>query len=107
MGEKLDFFSPLGFEAKSDFDHKTSKLKSHLIRASERYLNDKNPIMVEKQYQFFDLVQETFESDFSEKAGCCCCAEIWSTKMADSSRCYVVSHAAGHVSKGALLACYT
>ena len=27
LGEKLDFFSPLGFEDKSDFGHKTSKLK--------------------------------------------------------------------------------
>ena len=26
LGEKLDFFSPLGFEAKSYFDSKTSKL---------------------------------------------------------------------------------
>ena len=35
MGEKLDFFRPLGFEAKQDFDNKTYKLKPHLITASE------------------------------------------------------------------------
>ena len=30
---RVDFFSPLGFEAKSDFGHKTSRLKPHSIRA--------------------------------------------------------------------------
>ena len=35
FGEKLDFFSPLGFKAKRDFGHKTSILKSHSINASE------------------------------------------------------------------------
>ena len=29
LGKSSIFFSPLGFEAKSDFDHKPSKLKSH------------------------------------------------------------------------------
>ena len=57
--EKLDFFSPLGFEAKSDFDHKTSKLKQLSIRASQRYLTTKIRFMVEKQHRFFDLVQRT------------------------------------------------
>ena len=44
LEEKLDFFSPLGFEAKSDFDHKTSKINSHSVRTSKRYLNYKSPI---------------------------------------------------------------
>ena len=35
LGEKLDFFSPLGLEANRNFDYKTYKLKPHLIRASE------------------------------------------------------------------------
>ena len=37
LGGKLDFFNPLVLEAKakSDFDHKVSKLKPRLIRASE------------------------------------------------------------------------
>ena len=34
LGEKFNFFYPLGFEAESDFDHKTSKIKSHLRRIS-------------------------------------------------------------------------
>ena len=29
FGEKFNFFDPLGFEAKSDFDHKTTKIKSY------------------------------------------------------------------------------
>ena len=44
MGEKLDFFTPLGFEAKSEFHHKPLKLKPRMIRASKRYLNHNNPI---------------------------------------------------------------
>ena len=55
LGEKLHFFSPLGFEAKSDSGHKTSKLNPNSIRASVRYLNIL--FLVEKQYRFFDLVQ--------------------------------------------------
>ena len=35
LGEKLDFFSPLGFEANCKFDYKTYKLMPHSIRASE------------------------------------------------------------------------
>ena len=35
LGEKLDFFSPVGFEANCNFDYKTYKLKLHSIRASE------------------------------------------------------------------------
>ena len=31
LGEKLDFFSPLGFDAKSNFDHKTLKLKAPYV----------------------------------------------------------------------------
>ena len=40
LGEKLDFFSPLGFEAKGKSDHKTSKLNPHPVKASEQYLRD-------------------------------------------------------------------
>ena len=32
LGEKLDCFSPLRFEPKSEFFHETSKLNSHSIR---------------------------------------------------------------------------
>ena len=35
LGEKLDFFSPLGFEANCNVDYKTYKLKPHSVRASE------------------------------------------------------------------------
>ena len=40
----LSYLSPLGFEAKSDSDHKTSKTKSQSTRALKRYLNDKSLI---------------------------------------------------------------
>ena len=33
LGEQLDFFSPLGFEANCNFDYKTYKLKPHSIRS--------------------------------------------------------------------------
>ena len=53
---KLDFFSPLGFEAKCDFDHKTYKLKPHLTELK----NDTCMIIqfvVKKQHQFFNFAQ--------------------------------------------------
>ena len=42
LGEKFILF--MGFEPKSDFDHKTSEIKSHSTRFSKRYLGDKSPI---------------------------------------------------------------
>ena len=65
MGEKVNVFSPLGFETQADFDHKTYKLKPHSIRASERYLNHKNPINGREAASIFRFNPETFESDFS------------------------------------------
>ena len=46
LAEKLNFLVPLALEAKSDFDHRTSKWELHSVTASERYLNDKNSIFV-------------------------------------------------------------
>ena len=60
LEEKLDFFSPLGFEAESDFGHKTFKIKSHSIRASEQYLNDKNPIHGRETASIFRFIAENF-----------------------------------------------
>ena len=45
-------------EAKSDFDHKTSKIKSHSARASKRYFNDKSLIHGQEQHRLFDLAQK-------------------------------------------------
>ena len=59
LGEKLDFFSPLGFESKSDFDHKTSNLNPHSIRVSERYLHHKNPIHGRETASIFPFSVET------------------------------------------------
>ena len=59
VGEKFKFFNPLGFEAKKDFDHKTS------TGTSKRYLNDKNPIHNRETASIFQFSAETFESDFT------------------------------------------
>ena len=67
LGEKFDFFIFLGFEAKSDFDHKTFKIKSHSTRASEPYMNDKSPIHGRETALTFRFSAETFESDFNSK----------------------------------------
>ena len=61
ISEFDNLFSPLGLEAKSDFDHKTSKLKPHSVRVSERYMNDKNPIHVRETALIFRLNAESFE----------------------------------------------
>ena len=58
LGENLDFFSPLGFEANCNFDYKAYKLKPHSIRASERYLNNKNPIHGQETALIFRLCAE-------------------------------------------------
>ena len=64
FGRKFNFFSPLGFEAKSGFDHKTSnESKVRLKQSLKRYLKTIVQFMVDKQHRFFDLVQN-FESDF-------------------------------------------
>ena len=60
LGEKLDFFSPWGSEAKSDFDQKTFKLNPQLIRASELYPNDKNPIHGRETAPIFQFSAEVF-----------------------------------------------
>ena len=67
LGEKFDFFRLLKFEAKSDFDHKTSKLKPHSVRASEKYLNDMNPIHGRAKQSIFRCSAKSFESYFNFK----------------------------------------
>ena len=47
LGENFDFFSPLGFDVQTNSNHKTQKIKLYSVRALERYLNEKNLIMVE------------------------------------------------------------
>ena len=64
LEEKFTFFSLLGFEAKSDLDHKTLKIRSQSTRASEQYVNDKNWINAQEATSIFRLSAENFESDF-------------------------------------------
>ena len=58
LGEKFNFFNPLGFQAKSDFDHKTFKINSDSIRASEPYMKrSEGDSWSRNGIEFFDLVQ--------------------------------------------------
>ena len=57
FGEKFNFFSPLEFEAKSKFDHRTYKIKSHSARVSKQYLNNKSDSFSRNGSLFFYLVQ--------------------------------------------------
>ena len=64
MGEKLDFSDPWDLKLKWDFDHKTYKLKPHLITAAQWYLNVKNPpIHGQETASIFQFCEESFESD--------------------------------------------
>ena len=62
LPEKVIFFNSLRFEAKSDFDHKTSKLKPHLIRVSERYLNEKNLICSRVSIEFSISAEDFYQT---------------------------------------------
>ena len=44
MGEEFYSFNPLGFEAKSNFGQKTSKINSYSTNDLKQDLNDKSPI---------------------------------------------------------------
>ena len=57
LGRQDQFFSLLGYEPESDFDHKTSKMKSHSIRTSKRCLNDKSDSLSRNSVDFFGSVQ--------------------------------------------------
>ena len=65
LGVKFNLFNPLGFEGKREFDHKTSKIKSHSIRALKRHLNHKSPIHVREITSIFQFSAESYESDLS------------------------------------------
>ena len=70
LEEKLDFFSSSGLEAGTKFGHRTSKLKPHPFRASERYINEKNPIFDQETASIVrfspGFSAENFESDFNK-----------------------------------------
>ena len=44
LGEKFDFFNPLGSDIQWGSHYETSKIKFHLLRALKRYLKTKNRI---------------------------------------------------------------
>ena len=47
-----NFFNHLGFEAKGDFDHRTSKIKSQSARAPKQYLGNKSLIHGQERINF-------------------------------------------------------
>ena len=66
MSQILTVLSPLGFEPKSTFNHKTCKLKSQL-GASKLYLNEKSLIYGQETASIFLFIGETLELDFSSE----------------------------------------
>ena len=57
-------FNPLGLEAKSDFYHRTSKIKSQSARAPKQYLKNKSPIHGQETESVFQFSAVNFESYF-------------------------------------------
>ena len=70
---EFNFFSPLGLEAKSSFDHnrdhKTSKINSHSARSSKLYLNDNTPVYGREAASILRFSAENFESDLNLSVG--------------------------------------
>ena len=61
LDEKLDFFSLLGFEAKSEFGQKVFKLKLPRSELQNNIWTTRIWLLVEKQHRFFDLVQRILD----------------------------------------------
>ena len=56
-----NFFNPLGFEARSNLNHKTSKLKLHSTRASKQHLKDESLTNGQETALIFWFSAENFE----------------------------------------------
>ena len=58
LGEKLIYFSPLGFVMEQNCDSKTflKEFKLNSFRAYQRYLIDKIQHRVQEQHHFFNFV---------------------------------------------------
>ena len=67
LGEKLDFFSPSGFEIQSNFDYRTSKIKFYSVSALKRCLNEKNPIHGQIMAAISKFSPQIFETCFNLK----------------------------------------
>ena len=65
-GESSIFSIPGGSEAKSNFYHKTSKIKIRSTRVSKRYLYDKSRIHGREIASIFRFGAENSESDFKD-----------------------------------------
>ena len=65
LGENLDFFSPLGFDAQTNSDHKTQKIELYSVRDLKRYLNEKNLIHGRVMATTSKFSPQIFESYFN------------------------------------------
>ena len=65
LGEKFIFFIPLVIETESSFDHENQRFKLRLIRASNRYLNNQNPIHGRKMALVARFTAQSFETDYN------------------------------------------
>ena len=70
--ESLIFFSPSGFEIQSDFDYRTSKIKSYSVRALKCYVIDKNLIYGRVTATISKFSPQIFETHFSIQNVKCC-----------------------------------
>ena len=64
LGENLDFFSPLGFDVETNFDHKTQKIKLYSVRALKRYHSEENLIHDRVMATVSKFSPQTFETYF-------------------------------------------
>ena len=62
LGESFDLFSPLGFDVKTNSDHKTQKIKLYSVRALKRYLNEINLICGRVMASISDFSPQIFET---------------------------------------------
>ena len=64
LGEKFDFFIPLGFGIQSAFDHKISKIKFCSDRAFIWHPKDKNLIHDSETPTILKFSAKNFDTDF-------------------------------------------
>ena len=66
--ENTSIFSPLGFDVKTNSDHKTQKIKLYSVRALKRYLDEKNLIHGRVMAMILKFSPQIFETYFGCKS---------------------------------------
>ena len=64
LGEKFNFFSPLGFDIQRDSDHETTKIKFFFHRVLKQYLSKKNRIHGRKIATIWKVTAQNFQTYF-------------------------------------------